>query len=644
MELAQPNCSYCLSSARRQTVSWLVGWAIGCAILLGCHGELPENVKSLSVNPTTTRQADETHEKSAEETPVEIELSYKAVGFDALVDNVIDKADAATDGWQTEVLSDHAMAQLGAIVKLLKDERPLDEQRVAGLLADDFKCHVLRPVDVKLAFQDGTTTIHRMVDPPESDTPPRHEGGDGFVQALVDLSKGLARGKGLRVKFKVFRVSQADLEFTTDAIYEASCRTSNGSLQQNAVWSCRWSMPVKNSSKPRLKFIELTEFEEVATNTSGPQFVDCTESALGQNPSYAEHILYSYDHWLTRISKLEMMRYMGFHGIAVGDVNGDGLEDTYMCEVGGLPNRLFVQNLDGTFTDRSAAAGVDWLEYSTGALLLDLDNDGDQDLVICTRPFVLVSENNGQGQFELVAKIRSVLDAYTVSAADYDQDGDLDLYITGYLADGVGIVGSPVPYYDANNGGANALLRNDGGLQFVDVTAEEGLHVNNGRFSYAAAWEDFDNDGDLDLYVANDFGRNNLYIRQPDGFVDQAAEAGVEDVASGMSVACGDYNGDGWMDIYVANMYSSAGNRIAFQQEFTQHESTLPREDLQRMARGNTLFANNGDGTFRDVTVQAGVAMGRWAWGSKFADLNNDGWQDIVVTNGFITADNTSDL
>ena len=62
------------------------------------------------------------------------------------------------------------------------------------------------------------------------------------------------------------------------------------------------------------------------------------------------------------------------------------------------------------------------------------------------------------------------------------------------------------------------------------------------------------------------------------------------------------------------------------------------------MARGNTLFANNGDGTFRDVTVQAGVAMGRWAWGSKFADLNNDGWQDIVVTNGFITADNTSDL
>lgn len=107
----------------------------------------------------------------------------------------------------------------------------------------------------------------------------------------------------------------------------------------------------------------------------------------------------------------------------------------------------------------------------------------------------------------------------------------------------------PLPYHDANNGGRNLLLRNTGTWQFEDVTRRTGLDENNSRFTMAAAWEDYDNDGDQDLYVANDFGRNDLYRNDDGHFTDIAHVAGVEDQASGMSVTWSDANRDGRMDV-----------------------------------------------------------------------------------------------
>ena len=160
----------------------------------------------------------------------------------------------------------------------------------------------------------------------------------------------------------------------------------------------------------------------------------------------------------------------------------------------------------------------------------------------------------------------------------------------------------------------------------------------------AAAWDDYDNDGDQDLYVANDFGRNNLYQNVGGRFTDVAAQAGVEDIATGMSVSWGDYNRDGLMDVYVGNMYSSAGNRVTYQRKLIETQSDQVVAQVQRMARGNTLFANVGDHAFRDVSELAAVTMGRWAWASKFVDLNNDGWQDLVITNGYVTNTDSGDL
>ncbi len=282
---------------------------------------------------------------------------------------------------------------------------------------------------------------------------------------------------------------------------------------------------------------------------------------------------------------------------------------------------------------------------------MDLDNDGDQDLVVAADPLLQIAENMGQGRFQLRAGMDMNTDTFSLSAADFDRDGDLDLYVCGYNVRKKDPTDRglpfPMPYYDANNGGRNVLLRNDGALQFVDVTQAAGLDENNSRFSMAASWEDFDNDGDLDLYVANDFGRNNLYRNDDGHFVDIAAMAKVEDHASGMSVSWADYNRDGRMDLYVGNMFSAAGNRVTYQRQFQQQLSDQAVEHLRHMASGNTLFANisaDGQTAFRDVSQSAGVELGRWAWASKFVDLTNDSWPDLIVTNGYVSNANKDDL
>jgi hypothetical protein len=307
-----------------------------------------------------------------------------------------------------------------------------------------------------------------------------------------------------------------------------------------------------------------------------------------------------------------------------------------------------VQNPDGTVTDTAPGAGVHWLESTRAALLSDLDNDGDPDLVAVLGSNVVIHENDGAGRFELRTVTDTPSSLFAINAVDYDGDRDLDLYLCGYtLADSAGasdVFANPMPFHDAENGAPNFLLRNDGGWAFTDVTAGVGLDENNTRFSYASAWDDFDLDGDLDVYVANDFGRNNLYRNDGGRFRDVAAEMGVEDIGPGMSAAWGDYNNDGRPDLYVSNMFSSAGNRITHQDQFKTGLDEGVKALFQRHARGNSLFENAGPDGFIDRSVEMGVTLGRWAWGSLFADINNDGWEDIYVTNGFITADAANDL
>ena len=393
--------------------------------------------------------------------------------------------------------------------------------------------------------------------------------------------------------------------------------------------------------------------EEISGEAKGGRlFVEATAGVFSQAKLVAAQLAVGIDQWRGRSQAELGVALHGHHGLAVGDVNGDGLEDLYLCQPGGLPNRLLVQQPDGTVKDTAASAGVDWLDGSRSALFLDLDNDGDQDLVVALNVNLVIMANDGRGHFIEKAQAYSTGDPNSLSAADYDGDGDLDVYVAGY---GKGFLATewkkgepatrvPYPYHDANNGGPNLLLRNDGDWRFTDATTEVGLNEHNSRWSFAASWADYDADGDPDLYVANDYGRNCLYRNDEGRFHDVAAEAGVEDIAAGMSVSWCDYNGDGRPDLYVGNMFSSAGERIAYQREFQPDASEKIRGQFQRHARGNTLFENSGDGTFRDVSVARDVTMGRWAWGAPFVDINNDGLADLVVANGYITGSDPDDL
>jgi hypothetical protein len=401
-----------------------------------------------------------------------------------------------------------------------------------------------------------------------------------------------------------------------------------------------------------LQSLDLLGYEEVRAPSEA--FADATQTAAGGDKAFREQLLFGQDHWMARIEMGMGIDVAGWQGVAIADVDGDGLEDIYVSQPGGLPNRLFLHRPDGTIEDGSAAAGVDWLESTHGSLFADLDNDSDPDLLVGVSDGIIVMENDGGGKFRLAAtKLMPAGLAYSMAAADIDQDGDLDFFVCGYTArPGVNrhhLFVHPVPYHDANNGGRNALFRNDGAWRFTDVARSCGLDQHNTRFSFAASWEDYDLDGDLDLYVANDFGRNNLYRNElaQTGrvrFVDVAKESGVLDIAPGMSACWGDYDNDGHADLYVGNMFSSAGNRIAAQPRFQSGADAETRANFLHHASGNSLFKNTGDGKFANVSAALGVAGGRWAWSSKFADLDNDGWQDIVVANGFITQEDTGDL
>ncbi len=552
------------------------------------------------------------------------------------------------EGWESEVFHEAAEGQLERLAAII-GERSVDPEDLAGLVSGEFSGGPLRPAERTKGFEDGAITVTRGPSGavPGADGP--FQGAEGLSAALRGLLRPFEGAGDLRADFEVFRVDMEGTQAVTASYFNLSGSTGTGMLESSAIWRTRWERRDDGKGgegSPLLAGIEVDAYDEVAARSAaGSLFVDATEAVLGGNASYRGQLLVGVDRWLDRIEGWIETDSFGHQGVAIGDVNGDGLDDLYLCQMAGLPNRLFVQNSDGTAADASRASGADWLDATNTALLVDLDNDGDQDLVLSTEPSLIILENDGRGAFTLRASHPEARDVTVLTAADHDQDGDLDIFAGAYAAEKYDDqFPFPMPYHDANNGRPNVFLRNEGGWRFTDATEETGLNVNNTRYTFAAAWEDYDNDGDQDLYVANDFGRNNLYRNDGGRFTDVAAQAGVEDIAAGMSADWSDTNHDGWMDLYVGNMFSAAGSRVTYQRRFKPDVPETTKSYFRRHARGNSLFENMGDGSFTDVSEEAAVTMGRWAWGSKFFDLNNDGWDDIVVTNGYFTKEGTGDL
>lgn len=337
-----------------------------------------------------------------------------------------------------------------------------------------------------------------------------------------------------------------------------------------------------------------------------------------------------------------------WRGAACADVNGDGLYDVFSSTH--TQNFLYINQGNGRFEDRAKTAGLSSPLGPTSPLFFDFDNDGDKDLFMSFVGWeddgvpggepLHVFENDGKGRFS-DATVKLGLSemrvcAFTTIATDIDNDGWLDVYICAYnRLDAV----YPDSWYDARNGSPNLLLRNQGGKGFVEEAAARGLAGN--AWSYAAAAADFDEDGDQDLYVANDYGKNSLYINQGDGrFVDAARKLGVLDTGNGMGAAWGDLNNDGRLDLYVSNMSSSAGNRILRRLAGKQAGGVM--QTLFKLAAGNTIFHSTGDG-FEMLPSEAGGISASWAWGVSLFDFDLDGRLDVYVANGFISGDSLKD-
>ena len=327
-------------------------------------------------------------------------------------------------------------------------------------------------------------------------------------------------------------------------------------------------------------------------------------------------------------------------GAAFLDYNNDGLQDIYFVNGADLPpfpkvqsngiepprNALYRNNGDGTFTDVAMTAGVADTGYGMGCAVGDYDNDGFSDLYVTNFGANVFFRNNGDGTFTDVTTETGTGDTrWGTSCAfvDYDNDSFLDLYVTNYVKydiesdqvcmnKGVRVYCDPRLY----EGELDILYHNNGDGTFTDVTEIAGFFGATGR-GLALAWGDYDDDGDMDVYIANDADQNFLYRNNGDGtFTDVSLIAGVgfsEDgeAENGMGADFGDYDNDGRLDLVITNFQDQT----------------------------NTLYHNEGGGLFSDVSYASKIgtiSLPYLAWGVSFCDYDNDGFQDLFIANGHL--------
>jgi hypothetical protein len=357
----------------------------------------------------------------------------------------------------------------------------------------------------------------------------------------------------------------------------------------------------------------------LANGTTERWFQDITAKAGIQHKHTNRSFKNPYSHIMAGYTALGA-------AVAVADYNGDGYDDLFVTDsMENGKNRLYRNNGNLTFTDVAEQSGLadgnDAENASSDAMWFDFNNDKRPDLFVIRFGRSLLYENLGGGKFREVstkAGITGYRNAITSVAFDYDRDGYLDLFVGGYFAP-VNVFNPDTPRFfpesfeTANNGGGLTLYRNNGNGTFTDVTAKAGFKLSGWTLDLGHA--DADNDGDDDLYVACDFGTDRFFVNNGNGTFTEITEKAIGiDSKKGMNVDWGDVDCDGYLDIYVTNI----------------------TDDYMR--EGNFLWKNNGNLTFHDVSRETDTHNTGWGWCAKFLDYDNDGWLDLYVVNGWVSA------
>lgn len=452
----------------------------------------------------------------------------------------------------------------------------------------------------------------------------------GFLASLQQLLGGFERLEEVRLDFT--RADFVNGPPLTGAIQWLLVAIGDDAAGKRKSFTARGSGELRRESRKWcLARLELGSFESLERER--PLFTQVSREAG------VEHLAHDFDN----------VSY-AWEGAATADLDDDGRLDLFVP--GDERGFLYVADPAGGFVEQAQRRGLAGAASPTGVAFFDWDNDRDLDLVLADESWTdkdgsvrgealrfLRREGAGDewryvdATAELIGEKRDWFTSLTV--LDIDGDGWLDLFLGTY---GDLARDRNNRWTHADNAPRDLLLRNVEGKRFEDVTEKAGLRLT--QWALAVASADFDQDGDDDFYIANDYGPNQLYVNDGKGqFVDRALELGVLDVGYGMSATFGDLDNDGRLDLYVANMCAVEGDRILAR-------LSLSREQLRGIddtARGNSLFLQR-DGRFERMPRSFGATEGRWGWGSQAADLDLDGRLDLVCVNGFISRTTPGDI
>ena len=400
-----------------------------------------------------------------------------------------------------------------------------------------------------------------------------------------------------------------------------------------AVTLSIWLFSCNTPTPPNTK----TLFERVGPEASGIRFINAVENTKDFN-------IFSYRNF-----------YNG-GGVALGDINNDGLADVYLTSNMG-ENKLFLNQGDFRFKDITGTAGVAGTKgWSTGVVMVDINNDGLLDIYVCNAGYIEGDDrenelfiNQGDLTFKESAKeYRLNENGYTTHAAffDYDLDGDLDVYIlnnsfipvnTLNYSDKREVYAEDWPVEDFIKGGGDKLLRNDDGV-FHDVTRESGIYGSLIGFGLGITVGDVNNDLLPDMYVSNDFfERDYLYINQGDGTFSEEIKNWMGHISlSSMGADMADINNDGYPEIFVTEMLPDDETRVKTKTLFENYNIYLLKQqrDFYHQYMHNTLQYNNKNQSFSEISWYSGVSASDWSWGALMFDADNDGFRDILVCNG----------
>jgi enediyne biosynthesis protein E4 len=392
------------------------------------------------------------------------------------------------------------------------------------------------------------------------------------------------------------------------------------------------------------------------TDNHGPE-IEETDPLFTLIPS--ENTGVDFKNQLTEGLNTNVLIYEYFYnggGVAVADFDGDGLEDLYFTG-NMVANRLYLNRGNLSFEDITQAAGVSGREgpWATGVTIVDINADGLPDIYVCysgnvspqnrtNQLFVNQGPNTaGIPVFKEQSQAYGLdIDSYSTQAIffDFDQDGDLDMFLLNHNIKSLPVLdeASTAELLKHRDPSGSQLFRNDNG-KYVEITSAAGIENSALSYGLGVGVADLNGDGWPDIYVSNDYtAPDYLYFNNKNGTFTQASHTALGHMSQfSMGSDLADFNNDGWIDILSLDMLPEDNKRQKLLMAPDNYEKFdfMVKAGLHHQYMRNMLHLNNGNGTFSEIGQLAGISNTDWSWAGLFADLDNDGWKDLYITNGY---------